>query len=207
MAIDRNKIIDELSKITVEPTEDGLISGFNVLVTQLPTEFWNQFTYKILNSVSEDLKEAAWSLLYNSATECGYNTGYGIITSEEWKAVVEPMIEKRPEDILHGALAVFTAWGWGSAEIVELIPNEKMVVRAYNYYEADICPEKNSPYGLATMITGVCAAFMDLAYGEPYPNGMGTFIGKQIKGIEKGDEFAEFVVTRQDDSGEFSFLS
>lgn len=207
MAIDRNKIINELSKITLNANEEGLIPGFNVLLTQLPTQLWDSFAQKIMDSVSEDLREAAWSLLYNAAMECGYHTGYGIINSEEWKAVVEPMVENKPEDILYGAFAVFTAWGWGNAEIVELVPNEKMIVRAYNYYEADISPEKNHPYVMAPMITGVSAAFMDLAYGEAYPNGLGSFIGKQTKGIEKGDEYGEFVVTRQSDAGDFSFLS
>ncbi|MBN2088890.1 hypothetical protein JW964_04720 [candidate division KSB1 bacterium] len=207
MAIDRQKIIDSLSKIEVKGNSEGLIPGFNVLVTQLPTKFWNNFAEKIMMTVSPDLQEAAWGLLYNAATECGYNTGYGIITSEEWKAVVAPMVEKAPEDVLHGAFAVFTAWGWANAEIVELVPNEKMVVCAYNYYEADTAKGGKLPYVLAPMITGVAAGFMDLAYGEPYPNGLRTFIGKQTKGIEKGDAYGEFVVTRNNPDEEFNFLS
>ena len=42
------------------------------------------------------------------------------------------MIENAPEDVLHGAFAVFTAWGWAKAEIVELDPGKRMVVRAYD---------------------------------------------------------------------------
>lgn len=207
MAIDRQKIIESLSKIEIKGNNEGLIPGFNVLVTQLPTTFWNNFAEKIMKIVSPELYDAAWGLLYNAANECGYNTGYGIITSEEWKAVVAPMIEKIPEDVLHGAFAVFTAWGWANAEIVELIPNEKMVVRAYNYYEADSAKGGKLPYVLAPMVTGVAAAFMDLAYGEAYPNGLRTFIGKQIKGIEKGDAYGEFIITRNNPDEEFHFLS
>ena len=206
MAIDRLKIINDLSKISIQSNDEGLIPNFNVLVNELPTTFWNEFANKIINAVSPELHEAAWGLLYNAANECGYHTGYGIITSEEWKAVVEPMVEKVPEDILHGAFAVFTAWGWANAEIVELIPNERMVVKAVDYYESDVAPDKNKPFGMTPMITAVSAAFMDLAYGNPYPNGFQTFIGKQTKGIECGDEYGEFVVTKMDDS-EFSFLS
>ena len=207
MAIDRKKIINNLSKVEVRGNEEGLIPAFNVLITQLPTEFWNKFAVKITDAVSDDLKEAAWGLLYNAANECGYHTGYGIITSEEWKAVVEPMVEKVPEDILHGAYAAFTAWGWANAEIVELVPHEKMVVRAYDYYEADVNKEGNSPIVMAPMITGVSSAFMDLAYSEPYPNGFGRFICKQTKGIECGDDYGEFVVTKNDPDVEFTFLS
>jgi len=207
MAIDRQNIIDNLSKIEIRGNNEGLIPAFGVLITQFPTEFWNQFAVRIMNTVSADLREAAWGLLYNAANECGYNTGYGIINSEEWKAVVEPMVEKVPEDILHGAYAVFTAWGWADAEIVELVPNERMVIHAYNYYEADVCPARNNPIVMAPMITGVSSAFMDLAYGKPFPDGFRTFICKQTKGIECGDEFGEFVVTRTDASEDFTFLS
>jgi len=206
MAIDREKIIADLSKLAIKGDDQGLIPAFNVLINQLPAVFWNKFAEKIMAAVSPELHEAAWALLYNAANECGYHTGYGIITSEEWKAVVEPMIEKIPEDILHGAFAVFTAWGWAKAEIVELVPNERMVVRAYDYYESDVNEQGKSPYVMAPMITGVSAAFMDLAYAEPYPNGQRTFICKQTKGIECGDEYGEFVVTRADDS-DFTFLS
>ena len=196
MAIDRKKIIEALSKVKVYGNEEGLIPAYNVLLTLLPTDFWNTFADKIVHTVTPDLVEAAHHLLYVAANECGYHTGYGIITSEEWKAVVEPMIEKVPEDILHGAFAVFTAWGWAKAEIVELVPAERMVVRAYDYYESDVVKYGKSHIFTAPMIEGVCAAFMDLAYGEPYPNGLGTFTCKQIKGIECGDDYGEFLVTR-----------
>ncbi|MBN1348745.1 hypothetical protein JXJ21_04985 [candidate division KSB1 bacterium] len=207
MAIDRKKIIDDLSKIEIRGNEEGLIPAFNVLVNQLPTEFWNKFGVKILNIVSPELQEAAWGLLYNAANTCGYHTGYGIITSEEWKAVVAPMVERIPEDILYGAYAVFTAWGWANAEIVDLVPGRRMVVRAYDYYESDVNMERKSPIPMAPMITGVSSAFMDLAYGEPYPNGHRTFICKQTKGIECGDDFGEFVVTKVDEFADFMFLS
>lgn len=195
MAINRKQIIDTLSKIKVQSNEDGLIPGFNVLVNQLPATFWNNFAELVINSVSKDMLEAAQYLLYNAANECGYNTGFGIITSDEWKAVVEPHLENIPEDVLHGAFAVFTAWGWAKAEIVELVPGERMVVRAYDYYESDIVTYGKSNIPSAYMIQGVSAAFIDLAYSAPYPNGRGKFVCKQTKGIECGDDYGEFVVT------------
>lgn len=194
MTIDRKKVIDAMSEIAVQGNEEGLIPAFGVLVNQMPTKFWNTFSEYITNSVSPDLLEAAQFLLYNAANECGYHTGYGIITSEEWKAVVGPMAET-PEDVLHGAFAVFTAWGWAKSEIVELVPKEKMVVRAYDYYEADIVELGASQVLSAYMIQGVCAGFMDLAYGKPYPDGFATFKCEQVKGIECGDDYGEFVVT------------
>lgn len=198
MAIDRERVIDALSKIKVVGNQEGLIPAFGVLVQQLPAAFWNGFAERLSCSVEPDMQKPAEYLLINAAQECGYHTGYGIITSEEWKATVAPMVEKVPEDILHGAFAVFTAWGWAKSEIVELIPAEKMVVRAYDYYEADVATYGVTAKPSAYMIRGVCAAFMALAYsGEYDPSGskVHAFKCEQTKGIECGDEYGEFVVT------------
>lgn len=197
MAIDRKKIIHEMSKVSVIGNDQGMIPAFGVYVQQLPTDFWNGFARRIVNSVPEDLIEVAEGLLINAAHECGYHTGYGIITSDEWNKIVGPMIEKAPEDILHGAFAVFTAWGWAKSDIVELVPGEKMVVRAYDYYESDVVLYGKSARPCAYMIQGVSAAFMDLAYGaNPYPDGVKTFTCTQTKGIEIGDDYGEFLVTK-----------
>ncbi|MGQ9652159.1 MAG: hypothetical protein ACUVXJ_18840 [Phycisphaerae bacterium] len=199
MAIDRKRVIQSLSKIQAVSNDQGLIPSFGVLVNQLPTKFWNGFGERLTRGVGPDTLEAAEWLLINAAHECGYHTGYGIITSEEWKSVVAPMVQNT-EDVLHGAFAVFTAWGWAKSEIVELVPNEKMVVRAYDYYEQDVVSYGASAKPSAYMIRGVCAAFMDLAYGGKYDptgkTGMRTFTCQQTKGIECGDEYGEFVVTR-----------
>lgn len=198
MAIDRKKIISALSKLEIKGNSEGLVPAYNVFVTQLPAAFWNSFAEKFTRMVSGEMLEPAEYLLVNAAHECGYHTGYGIITSDEWKAVVAPMVEKVPEDVLHGAYAVFTAWGWAKSEIVELVPRERMVVRAYDYYEAGInkygTMEKMSAY----MIRGVSAAFMDLAYGKPYPDGLKTYSCRQVKGIECGDEYGEFIVEKRE---------
>ena len=199
-SINRQKIIDDMSKIEVAGDERGLIEGFNVFVQQLPARFWNSFADRLVNKVEPEVVEATEYLLVNAAHECGYHTGYGIITSDEWKAVVAPMVTNVPEDVLHGAYAVFTAWGWAKSEIVELIPGEKMVVRAYDYYESDVVEHGTSNRPAAYMIRGVSAAFMDLAYGGDYDpegkTGLRTFQCEQTKGIECGDEYGEFVVTK-----------
>jgi len=200
--INRNAIIENMAKVAeqVIGNDEGLIPAFNVFVQQLPGDFWNSFADRLTHKVPDDMLDAAEWLLVNAAHECGYHTGYGIITSDEWKAIVEPMIEKPPEDILHGAFAVFTAWGWAKAEIVDLVPGEKMTVRAYDYYESDVVSYGVSKRPAAFMVRGVCGAFMDLAYGGDYDptgkTGMGTFQCQQVKGIECGDDYGEFVVTR-----------
>lgn len=200
MAIHREQIIENLSKIDVGGNQEGLIPAFGVLVNQLPASLWNSFAERLTRHVSADLIEAAEYLLVNAAHECGYHTGYGIITSEEWNAAVAPMVEKVPEDILHGAFAVLTAWGWAKCEIVELEPGERLVIHAYDYYESDVVSYGAASRPCAYMLRGIAAAFMDLAYGGPYDatgqHGLRTFHTTQTKGIECGDAYGEFVVSK-----------
>ncbi len=199
MSIDRKKIIDDMSKIQVLGNSRGLIEAFNVYVNQLPTNFWNTFAERLVAKSNLDLVSDVENLLIYAARECGYHTGYGIITSEEWKAIVQPMVETT-EDVLHGAFAVFTAWGWAQTEILELVPGEKMVVRAYDYYEADSVLYGRLDRKCAYMIQGVCSAFMALAYsGEYETDGSKAldFECIQTKGIECGDDYGEFVIEKR----------
>ena len=198
MAINRNKVIQDMSKIEVIGDENGIIDGFGVFVNQLPSDFWIEFAERLTCKSDPSMLEATDLLLVNAGQECGYHTGYGIITCDEWNAIVKPMVEN-VEDVLHGAFAVFTAWGWANSEIIELAPGKKMIVRAYDYYESDIVIKGNTSKMSAYMIRGVCAAFMALAYSGDYAvdgSKAHDFICEQTKGVECGDAYGEFVVTK-----------
>lgn len=199
MAVDRKRVIDALSRIEVAGNQQGLIPAYGVFVNQLPASFWNRFAERLTHAVSDDMLEPAEWLLVNAAHECGYHTGYGIITSEEWKAAVAPMVENA-EDVLHGAFAVLAALGWAKSEIISLEPGRRLVVRAYDYYEADTVRHGHARRPGAYMLRGICAAFMDLAYGGTYDatgkTGLRSFTCTQTAGIECGDWYGEFVATR-----------
>ncbi|MEE9912944.1 MAG: hypothetical protein K4571_14615 [Deltaproteobacteria bacterium] len=192
MTVQRDTVVKQLVEMQVQSDDEGLIPGFNVLVNMLPTDFWNTFTKRMMEAVPENRRKELEARLVDCALECGYNTGYGIITSEEFKSVVVPMITEGAKDVLRGAYAVFTAWGWAKSGIVQIKEGERMVVRAQDYYEADIA----GGYMCGYMIRGVSSAFFDLAYGKPYPDGMKTFTCEQTRGTEVGDPFGEFVVTK-----------
>jgi len=81
-SINRQKIIDDMSKIEVAGDERGLIEGFNVFVQQLPARFWNSFADRLVNKVEPEVVEATEYLLVNAAHECGYHTGYGGLAPE-----------------------------------------------------------------------------------------------------------------------------
>jgi hypothetical protein len=194
MTVMRDKVVKDLVNITVTHDQDGLIPNFNVLVNQLPTAFWNTFAERMMAAAPPERKPALEQALVQCAYECGYHTGYGIITSQEFKSVVMPMVTEGAKDVLRGAFAVFTAWGWAKSGIMQMVEGEKMTIRATDYYEAD-GPKGNDRH--AFMIRGICTAFFELAFSEPYPNGMGKYQCEQVKGIECGDPFGEFVVTKK----------
>ncbi|MCL2766347.1 MAG: hypothetical protein FWD21_01510 [Peptococcaceae bacterium] len=200
MAIDREIIINEFSRLNLVGDEKGLIPGFGVYLQRLPSRIWTTFSDRLTRNLPDELFETAEYLLVSAAHEYGYHTGHCIVSSEEWKAVVAPMIENVPEDTLYGVFAIINAWGWAKAEIHKLVPGETMVVRAYDYYEADVVDYGKSNKMSAYTLTGVAGAFMDLVYGGEYDptgkTGLHTFKAKQIKGIECGDEYGEIVVAR-----------
>ena len=141
MTVNRDVVVKNLAGIKVH-SEEGIISAFNVLINHLPVAFWNHFANRMVEAVSEERRDQLKAALVKCANECGYHTGQGIITSEEFKAVVEPMITDGTKDILRGAFAVFTAWGWAKTGIVQIKEGERMVIRAVDYYEADGEPGK-----------------------------------------------------------------
>jgi hypothetical protein len=190
MTVMRNDVVKALAKVKVQTNEEGLIPEYEVLVNLLPVSLLNAFTESILAAAPERREEIEAGLV-RAAYECGYHTGCGIITSEIFSEVVMPMVTEGAKDILRGAYAAFTAWGWAKSGIVQLKEGQRMTVRAFDYYEADSKGEGLRAY----MLRGLNQAFFDLAYADPYPDGMDTFVCRQTKGIEVGDDYGEFIVT------------
>jgi hypothetical protein len=190
MTVMRNDVVKALAKVKVQTNEEGLIPEYEVLVNLLPVALLNAFTERILAAAPER-KEEIEAGLVRAAYECGYHTGCGVITSEIFSDVVMPMVTEGAKDILRGAYAALTAWGWAPSGLVQLKEGERMTVRAFDYYEADSKGEGLRAY----MLRGLNQAFFDLAYADPYPDGMDTFACRQTKGIEVGDDYGEFIVT------------
>ena len=193
MTVMRDTVVKSLAKINVQGDENGLIPEYDVLVNLLPVALLNTFSERIMAAAPADKKAKVEEGLVRAAYECGYHTGCGIITSDIFNDVVLPMVTEGEKDILRGAYAAFTAWGWAKSGIVQLKEGEKMVIRANDYYEAESQGEGLRAY----MIRGLCQAFFELTYSDPYPDGMNTFVCQQTKGIELGDPYGEFVVTKK----------
>jgi len=190
MTVMRNDVVKALAKVTVQSNEQGLIPEYEVLVNLLPASLLNTLTERLLAAAPERKIEIEAGLV-NAAYESAYHTGCGIITSEIFSDAVMPMVTEGEKDILRGAYAAFTAWGLAKFGIVQLKEGKKMIVRAFDYYESDSKSEGLRAY----VLQGINQAFFDLAYADPYPDGMNTFVCKQTKGLEMGDAYGEFVVT------------
>lgn len=193
MTVMRDTVVKSLAKINVQGDENGLIPEYDVLVNLLPVSLLNTFSERMMAAAPAEKKAVVEDGLVRAAYECGYHTGCGIITSDIFNDVVLPMVTEGEKDILRGAYAAFTAWGWAKSGIVQLKEGEKMVIRANDYYEAESQGEGLRAY----MLRGLCQAFFELTYSDPYPDGMDTFVCQQTKGIELGDPYGEFVVTKK----------
>jgi hypothetical protein len=193
MTVMRDTVVKSLAKIDVQGDENGLIPEYDVLVNLLPVALLNGISERLMAAAPADKKKMVEDGLVRAAYECGYHTGCGIITSDIFNDVVLPMVTEGEKDILRGAYAAFTAWGWAKSGIVQLKEGEKMVIRANDYYEA----EGNGEGLRAYMLRGLCQAFFELTYSDPYPDGMDTFVCEQTKGIELGDPYGEFIVTKK----------
>lgn len=196
--IDKQEIFNKFSQIELTINEDGLIPAYDSLMIRLPSDFFNLYSFNILRGVDGPLYDYAAGLLEHAAAECGYYTALQVIGSKEFKEVADPMI-KSPEDKLYGLIEVINAWGWANIEIIELVPAKKLVLRAYDYYEADVRNIEEPQKPFAYMLRGIARAFMDVVYTEkseecPY-SVLSAYKSEQIKAIEMGDEYGEFVVT------------
>ena len=192
MTVQRDLIVKQVINLNTQSV-DGVISAFSLSLNRLPVSFWNNASERLLKAAPEEKREEVKNSLIKCAVEHGYHTGYGIITSPQYKALVEPMVTEGPKDMLRGLFAIFSAAGWAKSGIVQIKEGESMVVRAVDYFEADGEPGEKRAF----MITGVCSAFFDLAYGPAYPDGIHTFECEQVAGIECGDKFGQFVVTKK----------
>jgi hypothetical protein len=147
--------------------------------------------------LGEETREEAASHLVAAAQECGYATFHGIRNSWEWQNLVQPMIEK-PEDQIFGFTAMAEAFGWGAMEVKAIVPDRELRIRVRDSYEATgyLQYYGQARTGKCYMLRGVTAAFMDLLYGEDYPDGCFTFKAEELRCRAKGQAVCEFLARK-----------
>jgi len=194
LAIDGTKIIHAVMEGSQIRESKGIIPLFGVYLSLFSVGYYNKLSFGFEQKLGKQREAEAEALLTRAAQECGYATFQGIRNSWEWEEIVDPMIDKK-DDQITGFAAVAVAFGWGDIEVKEILPEEKLRIRVNDSYEASGYLER---YGAAAsgkcyMLRGVTAAFMDLIYGAQYPDGCFDFVAEEPLCRAKGDPFCEFV--------------
>jgi len=197
MAIDGSKIIHAVMEGSRIRDAKGIIPLFGVYLSLFFVQFYNKLSFDFENEMGRERESESAALLVEAAQECGYATFHGIRTSREWEELVRPMMESK-EDQIFSFAAVAVAFGWGDLDVREIIPKEKLVIRVSDSYEATgylkLHGLANS--GKCYMLRGVSGAFMDLLYGEDYPDGCFTFRAEEPFCRAKGDSYCEFIARK-----------
>ena len=197
MAIDGSKIIHAVMEGSRIRDAKGIIPLFGVYLSLFFVQFYNKLSFDFENEMGRERESESAALLVEAAQECGYATFHGIRTSREWEELVRPMMESK-EDQIFSFAAVAVAFGWGYLDVREIIPKKKLLIRVSDSYEAtgylQLHGLANS--GKCYMLRGVSGAFMDLLYGEDYPDGCFTFRAEEPFCRAKGDSYCEFIARK-----------
>lgn len=201
MPIDGLKIIQAVMESSRIRESKGIIPIFGVYVSLFFVQYYNRLSFQYERLLGESGADQAAARLIEAAQECGYATFHGIRNSWEWQEIVQPMIEK-PEDQIFGFTAMAEAFGWGALQVQKIIPEVELRIKVHDSYEATGYKQHygRAHSGKCYMLRGVTGAFMDLLYGEDYPDGCFTFKADEIRCRAKGDAFCEFWA-RKNESG------
>lgn len=238
--VDEAVVIAAVAQAPLFGNERGLIPAFGVELSRQYADYYNLISYRFEQRLSEALENRpslndllvydypslfhyqrytdlegmnlTRSLLTEAGHICGFNTMGGIMSSETWDELLMPMIQNR-EDWMHGIIAVINALGWGVWRVVELVPNEKLVLRVWRPYESlgylRWFGKADRPVDY--LVTGVAASLMnllyvgditqrpnlDLDYYHQINRAPESFWGEQVQCVAMGDEYSEVVVTRR----------
>jgi hypothetical protein len=170
--------------------EDGMLVRFGVILASNPVDY---LVLRELEFVRSLIKTAriGEKLLVDAAQWCANATFGGIMASEEWAAVVAPMVNNT-QDRLEGLIAVTNVLGWGHIAEWNLDETRKQLSFRVNYsYYIDAWRER---YGAAErpicfMWTGVAGGYMDLLLG----NRVNQFHGREVEcGAITGKDYCLF---------------
>jgi hypothetical protein len=197
VAIDGTKIIHAVMEGSRIRESKGIIPLFGVYLSLFSVHYYNRLSFDFETKIGPTRETEAENLLIKAAQECGYATFQGIRNSWEWNEIVRPMIDGK-EDQIMGFAAVATAFGWGDLTVQELIPEEKLVLRVNDSYEAEgyLKDYGQALKGKCYMLRGVAGALMDLIYGQGYPEGCFTFLAAEPVCRAKGDSYCEFIARK-----------
>lgn len=139
MTVDGASIVEAVSGLSLVGNEEGLIPAFGLYLTRHYSDYYNGVSYDFLHEAHKEGPETLDSCrkaLVEAGHVCAFNTFGGIMLSQEWEAVVGPMLDGR-DDWVHGIVGVVNALGWGVWEVESLEPGTSLTMRINNSYESE----------------------------------------------------------------------
>jgi len=180
--VDEQAIIDAVVGMPIYGDDEGLIPAFSVFLACMPSDFYNLASFTFVREMeARNLHSTAKNLLIYCGEVCGVKTFHGIMASEEWAGLVDPMI-KQSSDIVFGLVAISNAFGWGNWHVREHEPYKSLAMESLNGYEAighrARLGDTNEPR--CFMLTGVSAGIMELIYSTgTMADRFGSFISDE----------------------------
>lgn len=194
-SVDSQKIIDAVFSLPLFGNEEGLIPAFNVYLSHMPRDFYNLVTLNLLQRLDEiGMRAIGFNLLVEDAENCGLNTFSGIMNSDEWASLIQPMITETKDNI-YALVAVANALGWGNMRITEHVPEISLTLETANSYEAIGAMEiiGNQASNHCPMLCGVSAGLMELIYLEgEFGSRQGKYTTLEDCCIAVGDHLCRF---------------
>jgi hypothetical protein len=238
--IDEAGIIAAVCSLPLYGNNEGLIPAFGVNLTRHYADYYNLVSFRFEKALEQALsthrylgemlwyeypslffykdkfshlqgRELASTLLVEAGHICGFNTMGGIMRSDAWYQLIVPQLRTR-DDWLSGIVACINALGWGVWRIFELIPNERLVIRAWHPYESlgHLRHFGSADHPIDYLMVGIASSLMNLLYNADITTkpdltlafyyqvnrSKQGFWGRQTACVAMGDAFSEVVVER-----------
>ncbi|MBI5507995.1 MAG: hypothetical protein HY903_04510 [Deltaproteobacteria bacterium] len=191
----------------------GLVQAFGVYVTLHLSGYYNRISFDAVRHIEATTPQSVGvleELLRESGHVCVFNTFGGILLSPEWEGMVGKL-SGDPTQVVLGCAAIARALGFGHWTIADLQPGRRLVMRSPATYESAyfIARHGRAARGNDYFFQGAVLAVAQLAhrvdwkskpkltqefYQSLFRGGI-PWRAEQTRGIAKGDEMSEIVVS------------
>lgn len=219
MAIEEKAIVAACSQLPLAGNEDGLIPAFGLYLSRHYADFYNASSFETVRYIEAHEPAAITETetgLIEAGMLCAFYTFGGIMLSQEWEAVVMPMVDSDDDWVL-GIIGVVNSFGWGKWTIEDFVPGERLEISIDNSYESAGWLARYSNNNQAKsqrprcyLVQGGCAGIMNLLYQgniRQSPNltadyfkeafyNPNSFRCEEIACRTMGDESCRFITTR-----------
>lgn len=171
-------------------------------LSSVPMDYYSLLFTEYSHQMSKlGRREEARLRMIGAAEACSYYTWGKVLTSGEWKGMIQPMVGA-PEDKVYGLLALANLLGRGKWEVVDFKPGERIELESFNNYEGesykrlDFHPKSCS----CSTMNATATAYMNLVWPahELNKDGIGDFKTTELSCIARGDDRCRFVTERRE---------